>query len=413
MRRAPTAQPALPADLKLGNRMQVMEVFKTGGEYTANAISEQIGLSRQTVMKAIQFFVDKGIVVSTGKGDSTSIGGKRPELFSLAFDKFLLCIEIWPCHLRFVLLDLRFNMIDQLLLKQRLPADSGHLLSTVGEISASLLQHNQIHPDHLYGVSVSTPGIVNYQTNSLKFNSLSPAWGANIPIAEALRPYFLPETPILVENVGKMTARSLLHKRELQDKRILVVFSSWGVSGSFIERDRILHGKNSLIGEIGHMILEPNDSERCGCGGCGCFERLVSNDHLRGKVTRTIGAHPASMLNRVPMEELTVETVFAASAQGDAYARSLVSDLARYFAMALRNITLVFDPNLVVFYGDFAYADDHFQQEFKRQLSEFQYYPEEGPFQLELDRHPIEDLDLRGSYVLLLDHIFSAPALYE
>ena len=109
-----------------------MEVFKTGGEYTANAISEQIGLSRQTVMKAIQFFVDKGIVVSTGKGDSTSIGGKRPELFSLAFDKFLLCIEIWPCHLRFVLLDLRFNMIDQLLLKQRLPADSGHLLSTVG-----------------------------------------------------------------------------------------------------------------------------------------------------------------------------------------------------------------------------------------------------------------------------------------
>ena len=60
MRRAPTAQPALPADLKLGNRMQVMEVFKTGGEYTANAISEQIGLSRQTVMKAMQFFVDKG-----------------------------------------------------------------------------------------------------------------------------------------------------------------------------------------------------------------------------------------------------------------------------------------------------------------------------------------------------------------
>ena len=73
--------PALPADLKFGNRTQVMGVFKDGGEYTVNDISERVGLSRQTVMKAVQLFVQKGIIVSAGKGCSTSIGGKRPELF--------------------------------------------------------------------------------------------------------------------------------------------------------------------------------------------------------------------------------------------------------------------------------------------------------------------------------------------
>lgn len=412
MLRAQNAQPALPADLKLSNRMQVMEVFKDGGEYTANAISEQIGLSRQTVMKAIQSFVDKGIVVSTGKGDSTNIGGKRPELFSLASEKYLLCIETWPCHLRFVLLDLRFKEIDQLLLKQKPASDPNAMFQTVGKISTNLLLHNHIPMESLCGVSISTPGIVNYKTNSLKYNSLCPDWGANIPIAETLRPFFAPSTPILVENVGKMTARSLLHTKELQSKRILVVFSSWGLSGCFIEHGKILHGKNSLIGEIGHMVLDPNDSERCGCGGYGCFERLIGNQHLQKEVLQTIDAFPHSMLNSFSIEDLTVETVFAASSHDDAYAQSIVSNWARYFAMALRNISLVFDPDLVVFYGDYAHADAYFREEFHSSLSAFQYYPESGPFTLQLDPTPIEDLDLRGSYVLLLDHICSNSALY-
>ncbi len=413
MLRMPPIAPALPADLKLGNRRQVMEVFKNGGEYTANAISAQIGLSRQTIMKTIQLFIEKGLIISTGKGDSTSIGGKRPELFSLAADKYLLCIEIWPNRLRFALLDLRSNLIDQMVLKQTSSAEPHKMLRMVGKLSVKLLQHNQIDISRLCGVSVSTPGIVDYRSNSLRYNSLSPDWGVNVPIADELRPFFAPKTPILVENVCKMTSHSLLNNAELQDKRVLVIFTSWGLSGSFIERGRILHGKDSLIGEIGHMILDPSDQELCGCGGHGCFERLVSNDHLRKIVAKTICDHPDSMLNSVQLEDLTVETVFSTSAHGDAYAQLLSSSLARLFAIALRNISLVFDPDLVVFFGDFAHADEHFQTELKRYLSEFQYYPKSGPFAMKLETQPIDALDLSGSYAFLLDHIFSDSSLYE
>ena len=33
---------ALPSDLKLSNRMQILEIFKTGGTYTANHIAEPV-----------------------------------------------------------------------------------------------------------------------------------------------------------------------------------------------------------------------------------------------------------------------------------------------------------------------------------------------------------------------------------
>lgn len=406
MRRTGMA-PSFPADLKSVNRMQIMEVFKSGKEYTANDISEQIGLSRQTVMKAVQFFVEKGIIVSHGKGSSTNIGGKRPELFSLASNKYLMCISIWPDGLQFTLMDLRAGVTDQLALQQSLSPDPQVALGKVGSLAAKLLGQNNISHDMLCGVLISTPGIVDYKTNTLKYNALRPEWGINVPVGEILRPYFPAGTPMRVENVAKLTARPWL-----SEKRVLTVFSSWGgLSGCLMEDGRILHGKNSLIGEFGHMILDPASEETCGCGGRGCFQRLVSDEYLRKQVAAMIGAHPDSMLNNLRLDELTVRDVFHLSARGDGLARALVAELARTFSVAIRNITLVFDPETVVFHGDYANADDFFQEELFRHLSGFRYYGQR-PFSLELDPTPIETLNLRGSYALLLEMFFQDPSLY-
>lgn len=406
MRRAGTA-PSFPADLKSVNRMQIMEVFKSGNEYTANDISGEIGLSRQTVMKAVQFFVEKGIIVSNGKGSSTSIGGKRPELFSLARNRYLMCISIWPDVLQFTLMDLRAGVADQLALQQTLSPDPQVALGKVGNLAAKLLKQNGISGQMLCGVCISTPGIVDYKTNTLKYNALRPEWGINVPVGEILRPYFPAGTPMRVENVAKLTARPWLSK-----KRVLTVFSSWGgLSGCLMEDGRILHGKNSLIGEFGHMILDPLSEETCGCGGRGCFQRLVSDEYLRKQVAAMIGAHPDSMLNNLRLDELTVRDVFHLSARGDGLARALVAELARTFSVAIRNITLVFDPETVVFHGDYANADDFFQEELFRHLSGFRYYGQR-PFSLELDPTPIETLNLRGAYALLLEMFFQDPSLY-
>ena len=134
----------IPSDLKLNNRIQVLNVFKCGREYTANEVAGKIGLSRQTVMKAIQFFVDKGLLTPAGKGASTNVGGKKPVLFSLSSDKYLLCIEIWPEELNFILLDFRGAVIDRFTLKQPLLADVGRTMETVGGMAGQLLEQNLI-----------------------------------------------------------------------------------------------------------------------------------------------------------------------------------------------------------------------------------------------------------------------------
>lgn len=397
---------SMPSDLKYSNRIQVINAFLSGGTLCASDVSERIGLSRQTVMKSIQFFLKSGLLVSQGKGSSTSVGGKRPELFALSREKYFLCIALWPQELRLHLYTIGGQQADSICLPIPFPDSPKVAIDNAGQLARKLLEKNLVTTDNLCAVSLSTSGTMDYQTGRLKYSSQSPAWGTDLPLRDWLKPWFGPDTLIFLENAGKMTARPFLLEPELSGKRVMVIFSGWGLCSCMIEKDHILSGKNSLIGEIGHMIIDPSDREVCGCGSRGCLERLVSEKRMRQVAERKRTDYPDSFLPA----QATVPEIFRCSREGDPLARKLVDYLARVFAMALRNISLVFDPDRIVFQGDYAHADGYFDQQLRVYLSEFQYYP--GPFEIRYDQRPLAQMDALGSYIALVERYFDAPDLY-
>ena len=409
-----TLQAAMkPSDLKLSNRMQILELFKSGAPLSAGAVAEAVGISRQTVMKAIQFFVDKGILAPDGKAEAGSMGGKRAELFSLAADQYLFNVLICPDYLYISLFNYRCEVVDNFTQRGIAPLDAEEIIRIAGTACYKLLLNNGIPQGNLRGLCVSTSGIVDHRTNVLKFNSLLPNWGRDIPIAEKLAAYFDGGVLALAENVGKVCGSAFLHSPEFQDKRGMTVFSAWGgVCACQMARGRILNGKDALIGEIGHMVIAPTDTEVCGCGSRGCFERQVSDSRIRRLAAELAPDYPASELAEIPLEAITARDVFRAAARGDALARALDERLARCFAAALRNITLTFNPDLVVFQGDYAEADDGFRQVLAEELNTFHYYNARSPFQLQMDGRSIRDLATLGAYTLLIDRLFSDEAVY-
>ena len=180
--------PSMPSDLKFANRIQVIDAFLSGGALSASDISAQIGLSRQTVMKSIQFFLRSGLLVSEGKGSSTSVGGKRPELFALSGQKYFLCVTLWPQDLRIHLYTIGKQLVDSLCLTIPLPRDPKAAIDNAGQLSLRLLEKNRVSAGDLCAVSLSTSGTVDYQTGCLKYSSQSPQWGTDVPLREYLKP---------------------------------------------------------------------------------------------------------------------------------------------------------------------------------------------------------------------------------
>ena len=74
MSRRDEGSPSFPSDLKISIRAQIIRSFLDGSSLIANDIAASTGLSRQTVMKSILFFVEKGVLATDGKGKSTNLG---------------------------------------------------------------------------------------------------------------------------------------------------------------------------------------------------------------------------------------------------------------------------------------------------------------------------------------------------
>lgn len=403
---------AMPSDLKHINRRLVLEAFRDGGDHSAGDIAALTGISRQTVTKALQYFESRGILSSAGKGSSTEIGGKKPELYAFSYPRLLVSVTMWPDALNLTLMDMRGKVLDSLRYSVSLPHDVGEAFEYVGIRIDELLRCNRVDKQDIYGAALSTAGTVDYALNRIKYSSITPQWGVDVPVEEYLRPHFGEDTVLFVENAGKMTGRAIQLDSALNDKRVLSLFTTWGFSACFIYNGHVLSGTNSLIGEVGHMAVDPLDDELCGCGSRGCLERLTSLDRLRRIVAEKAAEYPDSGLIAIKPELIRLDDVFRLSERGDRLAMYASDYLARLTALALRNISLCFDPDTVVFQGDYARAGEYFDQKLKENLSSFQYFPASGAFDIRYDRRPLFELDVLGACSTLQNMFFDNAAIY-
>ena len=405
-------QAAVPSTLKHYNRELILSCFRDNQEHSVADVVSRTGISKLTVMRAIQFFCGKGILVSSGKGESTEQGGKKPEYFRFAYKKYVLNIMMWPEMLGLTFFDMNLRTICRSSFPWIIPASPQRAFDFVRNEAARLMEEYGISQSDIYGVSLSTSGIVDYENSVLKYSVHSPEWGTDIPVGKYLEDIFGKGCCYFVENAGKSISRSVLSEQEEPDKRILVLFTTWGLSGAFIENGRILNGRDSIIGEIGHMVLDPSDGELCSCGSYGCLERLVSVARLR----KSIAAAPppeSSPLSKLAPESVNLQHLFFASRQEDSYARDYVSYLADCFATLLRNVSLVFNPETVVFVGDYAQADEYFDSCVQKKLRQFRYLASGRDIEIVYDDRALFEMDAKGGAHALINHFFSREDLYE
>jgi len=405
-------QAAVPSTLKHHNRELVLSCFRDNQEHSVADVVSRTGISKLTVMRAIQFFCGKGILISSGKGESTEQGGKKPEYFRFSYKKYLINIMMWPEMLSITVFDMNLRPICRSSFPWIIPASAERAFAFVRDEAAVLLKEQGIDSEEIYGVSLSTSGIVDYDNLVLKYSVHSPEWGTDIPVGKYLEDIFGSEPCYFVENAGKNISRSVLSQQEDPSKHILVLFTTWGLSGAFIEDGRILNGRDSIIGEIGHMVLDPADTELCSCGSCGCLERLVSIARLR----KRIAASPppeSSPLSKLAPESVNLQHLFFASRQEDSYARDYVTYLAECFATLLRNVSLVFNPETVVFVGDYAQADSFFDNCMQQKLKQFHYLASGRDIEIIYDDSSLYDMDAKGGALALINHFFSQDKLYE
>ncbi|MBP3655789.1 MAG: ROK family transcriptional regulator [Clostridia bacterium] len=402
MRSSKERKVAMPADAKLINRHMIMDVLRRGEPVTVADIHEITGISRPTAMKTLQHYCELGVARSLGLGESTNVGGKKPELFCFCDERLILCINLWPKEICIG----RCGLIGDVEGLRVFPLSDSHSLdkafARLEETAFAYMQEEGIALDDLYGVMLSVSGTVDYDLKMLRYNSQAPEWGVNVMLGERLKAIFGSEREYFVGNAGKSTGRAILiDQPEYASRRVMTLFTTWGVSACMIERGHVLNGRDSLIGEIGHMVISDCSNITCGCGKRGCLESLVSIAHVRDMLC-ALGAQ------ELCGEELTIPALFALSEAGDARVQHVVRYLTHCFAVALHNLSLAYNQEAVVIQGDYASADALFDRCLREELTQFRYYPEQEPFAIIYDKRDIAMLSLRGGAHVIKTKYFAA-----
>ena len=391
---------ASPADIKLLNRQRILDVFKTGEKRTAMDVQSATGISKPTIMRTLQYFCDGGILRSAGLAEASRMGGKKPECFTLADRRPIVCIALWPGRVTLAMSYLVGDVYNVKHYDHELEEDLDRVFTYLKKILKDYLAEEGLDFKHVYGVELSTAGTVDYKSNKLLYNSQSPGWGSNIDLEKYLRRIFGSKIVCYVENAGKAVGRAtLLDWPELSRQRVMTIFTTWGISACLIDNGHVMNGKDSLIGEIGHMTISDSDPVVCNCGKKGCLEIMVSISRVK-KILVDRGEEKLA-------ESITFPELFEYSEQGNEAARAAVAYLAHRFAIALHNISLSYNPDIVIFLGDFAYADNYFDQCLTKELQEFRYYPHSGIFRTEYDKRELSVLAARGGSTLLKKKYFS------
>ena len=133
-------------------------------------------------------------------------------------------------------------------------------------------------------------------------------------------------------------------------RNMIMITLGTGVGGGIIINGKILTGENGAGGEIGHMCVNLEETDTCGCGGHGCLEQYASATGIVRMAKQKLEEETRET-TLTSYEELTAKDVFDEAKAGDAVASELVDVLCNMLGTAMANIAAVADPEIFVIGG--------------------------------------------------------------
>ena len=260
--------------------------------------------------------------------------------------KWVIGVDVGGTEIKFGLFD------NKLTEKWSIPtnrSDSGsHILPEIaGEVHRCCLR-NGISPEKLRGIGIGVPGPVG--KDGVVNRAVNLGWGVK-PVAQELGD--LVGLKVRVANDANIAAlgESWMGSGKGFDSVIMVTLGT-GIGGGIVIDGQILSGAHGAAGEIGHLTVNEQELEACGCGRFGCLEQYASATGIARYARKTLANNEEpSRLREIAPEELTAKDIFDVAKEGDRIANEVVENVCRLLASALAKICVVVDPEAVLIGG--------------------------------------------------------------
>ena len=227
-----------------------------------------------------------------------------------------------------------------------------NILPDVAKAIDNKLAQEGISKSEVQGVGVGVPGPVT--SDGVVNRCVNLGWGV-FDVADALGK--LSGLTVRVGNDANVAALGEMWQGGAKGcKDVIVVTLGTGVGGGVIVDGKIVAGFNGAGGEIGHVTVNKEESEACGCGQYGCLEQYASATGITRLANRRLAKDDKASVLREG--EVTAKAVWDAVKAGDELAVEVAEQFGAYLGKGLSVIAGVMNPQAFVIGGGVSKAGE-------------------------------------------------------
>lgn len=263
--------------------------------------------------------------------------------------KYTIGIDLGGTTMTAGLVNESYEIVGKITWATRLPRPAEDLEKALADLCRAVAKENNVSFDEVSYVGIGTPGIVNFMTGFVGYNTNFNYYDWNLgPDMEKLL-----GCKVYVENDANAAAFGEYIAGGAKGYRDAVIVTlGTGIGSGIILGGKILRGFNFAAGEIGHTVIV-KDGRACNCGRHGCWERYASARALSEDTREAMKKDPDNIMWKIAgdLEHVNAKTAFDAMAAGDALAKQVVDTWLEYVGCGVANVVNSFQPEVICIGG--------------------------------------------------------------
>ena len=226
------------------------------------------------------------------------------------------------------------------------------LPDVAASISDKLTEKN-IDSKSVIGIGLGVPGPVD--SDNVVHRCVNLGWG--VFDLKARMNELLPEIPnVAAGNDANVAALGELWQGGGKGCSSAVMFTlGTGVGGGVVIGGKIIAGANGGGGEVGHIVVNTEETVPCNCGKCGCLEQYASATGVVNMAkTMLLGSDIPSALRGI--EKFTAKDICDLARDGDEIASAVIDRCCEYLGRAMSCVACAVDPDIFIIGGGMSRA---------------------------------------------------------
>ena len=260
--------------------------------------------------------------------------------------KYCLGVDIGGTFVKLGLFTAEGELLEKWQIPTRREDESSHVLPDIAASVLAKMDEKGIVKEDVTGIGFGTPGPVTEDGVAVCPANLD--W-VNKPVAKELTELTgLPSrggNDVNVAGLGEMWRGGAKGY-----KNVVVVPIGTGIGAAIMVNGKIITGTRGAAGEVGHIHVDDEIQEPCGCKAVGCVEQFSSATGLVRMAKKAL-ADESVVTSLRDLGEVTAKDVIDAAKAGDEIADKIFDKFCDYLGYSLAATAAVIDPEIFIIGG--------------------------------------------------------------